>query len=541
MKHSFGGHEMWESLKRIMIVIVFLNFASAAQGQETVFSLFKNDLVRADQCAEEKEYPQAISLYKTLVNQSNEGEIELKIARSYHYSNKPSDASDWFGKALLKNKKLGDSDMYLYAESLSATGQYEKAIQWYNQCNARKTKDPLVVKKIWRLQNREYLFDDSAHYKLTPLSINSNANDMSALSISNDIIFLSNRNVTGMNKEDRGEASFFYKLYYSKMICDTVNGIPVHHLDKPKRFSKTLEGKYHEGPITLYGESKKLIYTANGAGSEKDKNSRTLQLFFAEFQNKEWKMMYAFPFNSTAYSITDPAISEDGLNLYFSSDMPGGYGGKDLYKSVFKNNAWTRPYNLGEQINTSGNEGFPFLIESILYFTSTGHPGLGGMDIFKTTVLSEGFGEVLNMGYPINTNFDDFALTLNKGGVEGYISSNRNRNNDDLFALTIDIQTFPLVIECIVKYKEDSWDETTDLKILPKAQLSLIDNRNNRVIQSTVADANGKFTLTIPYFSQYKIKVVSDVADNAVLVSLDISKSRNAGNQFEIVVVKNKY
>jgi len=325
------------------------------------------------------------------------------------------------------------------------------------------------------------------------------------------------------------------------MICDTVNGIPIHRLDKPKRFSKTLQNNYHEGPIALYADSRKLVYAANGAPNVKDKNMRTLQLFFAEFQEDEWKPIGAFPFNSTAYSITDPAISEDGLSLYFSSDMPGGYGGKDLYKSIFKNNAWTKPYNLGEQINTSGNEAFPFLSESTLYFTSTGHPGLGGMDIFKATVLQDGFGEVVNMGYPINTNFDDFALTLNRGGVEGYISSNRNHSNDDLFALTIDIQTFPLSIECIVKYKEDGWNEANDLKILPRAQLMLIDNRNNRVVQSTVADANGKFTLTIPYFSQYKIKVVSEVAGNPVLVSLDISKSRNAGNQFEIVVVKNKY
>lgn len=541
MKQSFVGYKIWKSIKRIAIAIVFLNFSLPAQSQETVFTLFKNDLMRADQYVEEKKYDQAISLYKTLVNQSNEGEIELKIARSYYYANQPADARDWFDKALLKSKKLGESDMYLYAETLSATGHYEKAIEWYTQCNTRKTKDPFIVKKIWRLQNREYLYEDSTHYTITPLSINSNANDLSALSISNDIIFLSNRNVNGMNKNDTDEASSFYKLYYSKMICDTVNGMPVHHLDKPKRLSKALQSKYHEGPIALYADSKKLVYTANGSAGEKDKNMRTLQLFFAEFQNMEWKMMYDFPFNSTAYSITDPAISEDGLSLYFSSDMPGGYGGKDLYKSVFKNNVWTNPYNLGEQINTSGNESFPFLSESTLYFTSAGHPGLGGMDIFKANVLQDGFGEVVNMGYPINTNFDDFAITLNRDGVEGYISSNRNKNNDDLFALTIDIQTFPLAIECIVKYKENSWNESTDLKILPEAQLSLIDNRNNRVIQSTVADANGKFTLTIPYFSQYKIKVVSDAAGNAVLVSLDISKSRSAGSQFEIVVVKNKY
>ena len=540
MIYFFTNSLFFRSWKRCVIVIALLYCNSPTSAQETVFSLFKNNLTRADQYAAEKKYMQAITLYKTLVDNSSEGEIELKIARSYYYTNKPEEVCDWYARSLSKNSTLADPDIYLFAESLSATGQYEKAMDWYNQYEKnRKTKDPLVVKKIWRLQNREYLYEDSVHYTITPLSINSNANELSALSTSDGIIFLSNRNGNGIS--NGGDATSFYKLYSSKIIVDTLNGVPHNNLDKPKRFSKTLEGSYHEGPISLYADSKRLVYTATGEPSEKNKNIQTLQLFFAEFQKGSWKTIGAFPFNSTEYSITDPALSEDELSLYFSSDMPGGHGGKDLYKSVFKNKAWTKPYNLGETVNTPGNETFPFISEGTLYFTSTGHPGLGGMDIFKTSFQQDGFGDVVNMGYPINTNFDDFALTLNKRGVEGYISSNRNKDNDDMFALTIDMQTFPLTIECTVKYKEDNWNDSTDLKILPEAQLFLIDNRNYKVIQSTVADANGKFILTIPYFSQYKIKVLNSIAGDEVLVSLDISKSRNAGSQFEIVVVKNKY
>lgn len=221
--------------------------------------------------------------------------------------------------------------------------------------------------------------------------------------------------------------------------------------------------------------------------------------------------------------------------------MPNGYGGYDLYVSHWKDNTWTKPVNVGEKINTKGNERFPFVVKQTLYFTSSGLAGLGGMDIFKTSIEADGFGEVGNLGYPINTNFDDFALTLDSTVSFGYLSSNREKMNDDLYFINIDLQTYPLIINGILKYKENGWKDDTDLKVLTNATLRLIDNKQNDVVCNTSSDATGHFSLIIPYFSQYRIQVVNADGTDEASVSLDLSKSKNSGSEYEIVVVKNVF
>lgn len=179
----------------------------------------------------------------------------------------------------------------------------------------------------------------------------------------------------------------------------------------------------HEGPAVFFDQDRKVIFTrSNGRKSPDD--TRNLQLMIAEKKpSGKWstpKKLFANPGYSTAH----PATYDQGTVLYFSSDRPGGYGGSDIYRSRFANGSWSQPENLGPAVNTAGNELFPTLdSEGILYFASNGHGGLGGLDIFRFKTTET--GELVNLGYPINSSADDFGIIFSQDQMEGYFSSRR--------------------------------------------------------------------------------------------------------------------
>lgn len=536
IKISKAAHILW------IFVFVFLIFASQPGfAQETIFSLLQPDAEKADSYYNSKNYHQALDLYIKISNKSNDDQYWLKIARSYHYVNQHKDAANWYAKYLAKKKELPLDDIFIYAESLSALKQYDEAIGLYTQYLNHRKDDPICIKKIWRLKNREYLYEDSIHYTVKLLNTNSNWSDLCPVMYGQGILFMSNRERQTVISQVDASNSQFYRLYYSGISLDTVNDELHENYAKPMLFSRELSDAFHEGPVAFYDDQHRMIYTATGDPSEKDKSKRTLQLYFAEHQDGRWTIVSSFPYNSKEYSITDPFMRKDGTVMYFSSDMPGGLGGKDIYQSSFMNGTWGKPVNLGEQINTSGDESFPIIHGNSLYFTSNGHAGLGGLDIFSATVELKGFGEAQNIGYPVNTNFDDFAIILSDDGTKGYFSSNRKGGNDDIYEVSIDLQSYPFMITGILKYKEESWKDSAELKIYPNAQLSLIDNLKNKIVETSTSGPSGDFSLAIPYFSQYRIKVIGgyDLEEN--FVSLELTKRRTSGNQYEIVVVKNAF
>ena len=203
---------------------------------------------------------------------------------------------------------------------------------------------------------------------------------------------------------------------------------------------------------------------------------------------------------------------------------------------------WTKPTNLGEGMNTCYDEVFPFLHDHTLYFSSNGHPGLGGLDIFKAELSSSGFMEVENAGYPLNTNFDDFGIVIDSLSTRGYFSSNRKEGgyNDDIYEFDMDLQTYPLEINGVMKLKEHSWTDSVELKLMPNAKIHLIDNVRNITVQESTCDDSGNFSIIIPYYSKYKIRVVGEDKDENI-VSLEIPKHRKANGRHEIVVVKDAF
>lgn len=512
--------------------------AAIVQGfaQQTVFSMMKGDNRRAADLMSSGKYRDAVEVYESMAGRTADPQYYLEIARVYTKLNEPAASVLWYRKYTDLGKDLPAADLLAYAESLATQGDYNNAIKYFTQYELASGNDPRVMKKIWQIRNRRYLFEDSVHYTIKELDCNSVSADMTAVPYESGFVFLSNRPRRTVIKNLDGSNNPFFRWYQSSLKTDST-GIFTHYGDAVPFFDK-LDAKWQLGPVSFFDNENKLAFIAS-ALQLPPHGKRTLQVFFAERGVDGWKMSGAFPFNSEKFSISSVSVSNDGKVMYFSSDMPGGAGGADLYQSRF-DGAWSKPLNLGNAVNTAGDESFPFISDNALYFASNGLAGLGGLDVFSVSVAGDQFGEPQNLGYPVNTSSDDFALALNAARTKGFLSSNR-KHTDDVFEVTIDLQTYPFTIAGILKYKEENWRTSDELKTYPHAELELIDNLRGTVVGKTTSDALGHFDLTIPHFSQYRIRVTGPDAGDEAMVSLDLGKTRYGENKFELVVVKNDF
>jgi Tol biopolymer transport system component len=263
-------------------------------------------------------------------------------------------------------------------------------------------------------------------------------------------------------------------------------------------------------------------------------------LYFADLKDGKWVVTGTFVHNRPEYSVTDPSIDEKGTVMYFSSDKSGGFGGRDIYRSERINDAWTKPEKLGEAVNTNMDEVSPYVNDGMLYFSSNGHPGMGGLDIYKIEVAGILTDEPSNLGYPINSSYDDFAITFtDQSDTHGLLSSNRKRGalDDDLYEFDIDMQTYPFVISGIIKQMDHAWSDSSTVKALRNARILLVDNIRNVTVLETKSDDEGRLSLAIPYFSKYSIHVFDDDGVENMAV-FDLPRQRKASTIHEIVVIK---
>jgi tetratricopeptide (TPR) repeat protein len=532
-------------MRKYLSYAILIFFAMVAWqpvcAQETVFALLKNDERLADSYYDQRNYKSALELYRKSSRKSGSAKIAVKMARCYYSLKQFAEAVKSFADVSKIGGALSPEDLYLYAESLTATGQYTGAVELYRQYLMVKPTDELVVRKVWRLNNIQYVMEDSAQYSLRNLSFNSSAGDLCAAPLGNGVAFLSNRRgIPVIEKTDAATAAPFYQVWYVTIQEDSLRpGLP--HYSRAMNFSAGLGSKYHAGPVCFFNHGKGMVYTITGNAGQT--GYRSLQLGFAELKNGKWVPTGLFPYNGIEYSNTDPFMTENGTALYFSSNRKGGIGGRDLYVSYLINGVWSVPLNLGEDVNTRYDEITPFLFnDQTLYFASNGHPGIGGFDVFKSEKENSVFSEPQLMGYPLNTSSDDFGIFLDSTGTKGYVSSNRKNGgfDDDVYEIEMDLQTYPLTISGQLLVKEHNWSESSELLPFGNARIELIDNiRNISVFQSS-SDAQGAFSITIPRFSNYRIKVVSADGEDHV-VSLEIPRQKKENTRHEIVIVKDAF
>lgn len=245
----------------------------------------------------------------------------------------------------------------------------------------------------------------------------------------NGLVFCSNRKnnpfLDYSDSRNRGMIKMFY--------VDTVPGI---EWTKYTVFANEIQTRLNNGPVTFNSSEDTMYYSRNriveGDIKKLSVYRNKLGLFSSVYNGQEWTRVREFRFNSEWYNITSPCLSPDGRRLYFASDRPDGYGGADIYLCRMRNGYWEEPVNLGPLVNTSGNESYPFINEvGELFFSSDGHPGSGGKDIFVTKEkrTNEWFPPV-RLDDPINSEYDDFGIITDNLMTEGYFSSSRDNTLD---------------------------------------------------------------------------------------------------------------
>jgi outer membrane protein OmpA-like peptidoglycan-associated protein len=279
------------------------------------------------------------------------------------------------------------------------------------------------------IRNFEKFLQDSASVAIQHLSINTTDSEFSPVYYNDGIVFSSSRHEGPFTKKSHWDSSPFLNLYYARK--DPRQGFADVIL-----FEEDLSTKHHDGPAAFYDDDKKMIINRNQRikveGRRKVFEWRP-GLYDAVLDGKKSWQVSALPFNNPQYSYMHPWISNNGRIMYFASDMPGGYGGTDIYRVERLNGAWRLPVNLGPSINTSNDEAFPFFVDSTLYFSSNGHGGLGGLDLFKSVLSDDEYSAPVNLGYPLNSTADDFSLITDQAQRTGYYASSRY-GNDDLFS-----------------------------------------------------------------------------------------------------------
>ncbi|WP_229130342.1 PKD domain-containing protein [Ancylomarina sp. 16SWW S1-10-2] len=228
--------------------------------------------------------------------------------------------------------------------------------------------------------------------------------------------------------------------------------VPIKHDSiqvSPKPFSTELMTNFNDGPAAFAKNDSMIIYSRNTMVDSKKRDHITsgnmLGLFISYIEDGVWMEPEPFFYNSDAYHLTMPTLNSEGTQLIFASDMPGGFGGLDLYYSEKTGNFWTEPLNLGDKINTKENDCYPFLSDNdILFFASKGHNSIGGLDIFYSKQENMVWTDLVHLSSPINTQFDDFGLITDVNFEDGYFSTNRN-GRDDIFKFET---KYPQFINC---------------------------------------------------------------------------------------------
>ncbi len=400
--------------------------------QITIFGQSK-DLKKANQLFKEDKYALAIPHYQKALNTKKNLSIKSKLAFCYKITNQMAKAADLYAE-IVANDRVKTKSYFYYAETLMSSGQYDKAKEWFRKYAAIEMEDEVVDRMIAACDFAKTVQPYFGHATATAFTQNSEEDDNAPVFWANGIVFTSDRKgkLKFLDTKSGATDRSYLRLYHSEALPDGTFGEPKEYI------SKINDARKNTGMATFQPDGSSMFFTRNGTSLNKQ-NAYCLQLLEAKSNDgKNWQKAAVVPFCRKASNYMHPAISPDGKSLFFVSDKAGGQGGTDIYVSRKQKDRWGRPENLGEQINTDGHEGFPFMhANGKLYFCSKGHLGLGGFDIFVTERKEDGtWFTPINLGAPINSPADDISIFIDANEEKGVFTSSRTGGDDDIFLLS---------------------------------------------------------------------------------------------------------
>ena len=439
------------------LLIILLTISSVAHGQLTNFSeVWRSQEYKGDKFFSQGLYESAIKSYmKEIEKNKINARATAQIAESYKILG-DYDMSRRYYDILANTGKLETLKQYEnYGDVLLSSSNSEKALEYYEMVLKEEPENKIIKDKILGISMNKEFIKNSQYIIINPVSFNSEASEFGMRPYKDKFCFTSARVselVIHHNYLRGSEAlSDIFIVDYDSIRAS-----------KPMVIELDNYRLKNDGPLSIAGELVAISRNKN----HKSHGQNTLGIYFyQEDENGNLDYVSEFPFNSLGHSVTHPVFNSTGDTLYFTSDMPGGFGGMDIFYSILKGNVWLAPVNLGEPVNTAKNEIYPFYDMGAFYISSDGHPGLGGIDTYK--LVEEGGDKIVsNLGYPLNTSWDDFGIYIN--GDHGFIASNNpdGKGSDDIY----EFRLLPIPIEPV------------------EFKLSLIDNLDN----SPITDAQVK-------------------------------------------------
>lgn len=423
---------MKKSFYSLALLLFFVTSLTAQSGK----------VERAKKNMKDLNYIGAIELLNSVLAKSpDDAEALINLAECYRKVSDSENAEFLYAKVVQLKESQPIHYLY-YGEALQRNGKCDLAREWYQKFAEAAPEDVRgqYLNKACDFE-QELKTKGEGVYELKRTPFNSNFDDFGTCFYKDGVIFASERDAgTAVKRNHCWTGNPFLDLYF----------VPFKNCGKDatfgrvEKFSNDINSKYHDAVPTFSGDESAIFFTRNNYNGKKaganDEGIMLLKIYMAKKKGNGFGSEEELPFNSNEYSCAHPSINADGTRLYFASDMPGGFGGMDLYVSELENGRWGPPMNLGAGINTEGNEIFPHIHQSgRLYFSSDSHLGLGGLDVVYVDPKGEGqWSAPENMGAPINSKDDDFGLVLNKEGTCGFLSSDREGGSgrDDIYSFT---------------------------------------------------------------------------------------------------------
>ncbi|WP_405207298.1 OmpA family protein [Aquimarina sp. LLG6339-5] len=467
-------------IKKILvsfILLISLCCSHTMNAQRKVLNI-------ANKQFEEKQYVSAQETYKKVLKSNFKSpDVLKKLGDSYYFNSQLIEAEVWYSQLKIEYPDdVTEEYLFRYAQCLRSIEDYDKADQVIDEYYQRTQGYALQSESLRDDNYLKRIEYQSGRYEINNQNINSPFTDFGSAVYGDSIVFSSSRDTLLIKKRiHKWTDESFLSLYIASKDTETGDLINV------KPFAKELNTKFHESTPVFSADENTMYFTQNKIGE----NKKELDILGIYRSSKTTSGSWSFPkelsINEKNFSVAHPSLDSDRNVLYFSSDKQGGYGDSDIYGvSIDNEGNLGIPYNLGPQINTPGKETFPFISkDNELYFSSNGHSGLGGLDVYYVDLNKE-ILEIINVGRAINGNRDDFAFVIDNDSKKGYFSSNREggKGKDDIYSLT---ELIPIRSFDINMIKGTVLDTETKNPVIGSV-VSIYDQKNNLIEQQTILE-----------------------------------------------------
>ena len=489
-------------MKKIYTILLLIAVST------TIVSAQNSKTKKADKLYDRLAYTDAAQAYqKVLKRGTTDVYVFERLANCYYFINDTKKAEMYY-KRVAKSKDANPEAIYNYAQTLKANGKFSDYNTWMKNF-AKLSPNDTRVKEF--MKNPNYIpkiMDDMARYTATNMEdINSEYADFGGIVYGKDFYFASGRNTSRKTYQWNEEP--YLEIYKATNVGGTMKNAELLNGD--------VNTKYHESNAVISADGKRMYFDRNdyfeGDYDKSANGINQINLYYAEnIDGKGWSGVVSAPFNNNEYSTGHPALSQDGKTLYFVSDMPGGKGGSDIYMvAINSDGSLGTPERLGDNINTEGKELFPYLDSNgTLYFSSNGHMGIGGLDVFYAEAQGSGFGVVNNLGNGVNSPADDFAYKYDPTTQSGYVSSNREggMGSDDIYMVEA------VEIPCEVTIAVLVTNQNTNAAVAG-ARVDLYDTMGNRLSTKT-SNVDGMVSFKAACDQPHELQaVLADYESNA--------------------------